>query len=489
MPRSSGQSVSTSSRASCGDVDPSPRQRYCTSRSAAAGLELGDLDRARDAFDSIRDKNIFSWTLLFTAFAQLGYLAEARAIFDAMPGKDVVAWTAMLAAYSQHGFVDHAKDLFDRIPGRRDTAAWNAMIAAYDQNCLFREAISTYRSMLQEGSRPNQTTIVSVLDACAGIGDLDQGIAVHDLCVIAGVDRESTVGAALVNMYGKCGQLVPARAILDKMYERDLLALTAMLTAYAHSGHPHDALKLFVTMDLEGIQSDHVAFVGALHACTSISAVATGKIIHEGLRFTAAANSPSVANSLVAFYGKCGYLEDARGIFDGISRKSCLTWNTMLGIYSNNGFFQLTLELYLEMSLDGVLPDEITFVILLSACSHGGMIRDGCYHFASIKEEFCQIPVKEHYMCVLDLLSRSGQLQEAEDFFLGSDIEVVRSSFLMDMKNTASCWTTLLSASKVHGDSERGKRAGHNAVLLDRFASRDASGVYMLLSDIYNARN
>eukprot|EP00249_Psilotum_nudum_P023602 c28935_g13_i2 orf=32-1021(-) len=171
-------------------------------------------------------------------------------------------------------------------------------------------------------------------------------------------------------------------------------------------------------------------------------------------------------------YGKCGSLDDARSAFDKIPERSIASWNAMIATYAQHGYGNDALRLFRLMQLEGVMPNKITFVSILSACSHSGLVDEGYRYFASMITDFGVVPTTDHCVCMIDLLGRAGRLDEAEEF-------VNRMSF----QPRAVGWMTLLGACKIHGDVELGKRAAEQVLDVEP----QNAAVYVALSNVYAA--
>ena len=322
-----------------------------------------------------------------------------------------------------------------------------------------------------EGELPNPYIFASLVSACASSAIPNVGKRIHARVVETSVESDVSVGNALVNMYEKCGSLVAARKVFDRMPERDTLSWTAIIAAYANRGDGKHTLQLFEGMIEKGIKPNEVTFVSILPACSKQAALTIGKRIHLFIADSGYETNSAVENALIDMYGKCGSLEASKCMFDKMEgRRDVVSWTTMIAVYAQHGQPKAALKLFDEMQKEKVPPDEVTFVSVLSACSHGGFVKEGCKWWLSMNHNHQITPIVDHYNCMLDLLGRVGKLSDAEDLLSEMPIEP-----------TFVSWMTLLSACKHLVDVERGERAAERAFRLD---PHDPAP-YVMLSNIY----
>ncbi len=280
------------------------------------------------------------------------------------------------------------------------------------------------------------------------------------------------MGSSLVDMYANCGSMENACRVFNKMHTRDLVTWNAMIFGHVKCGQGQKALELFQKLQQEGVQPGPVTFVGVPNACASVVALGNGRQVHEQTIESGCESDVFVGNSLVDMYAKCGSMEDACKVFNKMSSRDVISWNAILAGFAMHGHGNKALEHFKQMCEEGVVPNDVTFVCILSACSHAGLVDEGIqfYHFMT---QNCMISAKlKHYACMVDLLGRAGHLQEAEN--------VIK---MMPCKPNADVWRSLLGACRIHGNVEMGERAAQQALELD---PENVAG-YVLLSDIYTA--
>nr|KYP35789.1 hypothetical protein KK1_043161 [Cajanus cajan] len=357
--------------------------------------------------------------------------------------------------------------------------------------------------MLAHPVRPNAFTLSSLLKACT----LHPGRAVHSHAFKLGLASDLYVSTGLVDAYARGGDVVSAQKLFDTMPQKSLVSSTAMLTCYAkhgmlrearllfeemevkdvvcwnvmidgyaQHGYPNESLLLFRRMMGMKVRPNEITLVAVLSSCGQLGALESGKWVHSyvenngvGVRVNV-----RVGTALVDMYCKCGSLEDARKVFDVIEGKDVVAWNSMIMGYGIHGFSDEALRLFHEMCCVGVKlkPSDITFVAVLTACAHAGLVRKGWEVFDLMKDRYKMEPKIEHYGCMVNLLGRAGRVIEAYD--------LVRS---MEVEPDPVLWGTLLWACRVHNDVSLGEEIAEFLVSNDLASS----GTYVILSNMYAA--
>eukprot|EP01018_Ginkgo_biloba_P037964 Gb_20910 [translate_table: standard] len=472
--------------------------------------KCGNTADARSVFDKIHEPNVVSWNAMIAGYAQIEHGAEALEVFCQMQqagmkgdlftfssvlsacasikgleqGKqvhahviktglesDVCIGNALVTLYVKCGTTKNAYIVFEKIPNR-DMFSWNTMIAGYTQNGHGEEALKLFGQMQQAYQKPNEFTFPSVIRACTSLGALEQGKHFHANIIRIGFELDVFVGSALVDMYAKCGSIVEARKFFDKMPNKNTVSWNALATGYTHNGHVEDVLKHFWKMQQEGMQLDQVIFTTTLSACASLAAMELGKEIHSVIIKSAFETDVSVGNALISMYSECGSIDDASKVFNKLPSHNIVSWNAMLTGYAQHGHGKEALIMFEQMQQAGLKPDQFTFIAVLSACSHVGLVDEGRHYFDSMSQDYGIAPRVEHYTCMVDLLGRAGCLDEAEGFV-----------HRMPFEPPALIWRTLLGACRIHGNMELGKHAAEHILLLE---PKDAAA-YVLLSNIYAA--
>eukprot|EP01018_Ginkgo_biloba_P040139 Gb_11688 [translate_table: standard] len=380
--------------------------------------------------------------------------------------------TKLVGMYAMLGGMNYARLIFDRVY-KRDVFLWNVMIRGYSKNGPCEEALALYNRMQIAGVEPNSFTFPFVLAACAGLSDLKEGRKIHDHIVRDGFDSNIFVENSLVDMYGKCGSVETARQVFDKMCKRDLVSWNAIIVGYAQNEHANEALKLFNQMLLEKVTPDPFTMASVLQACAYLGVLPQGKWIHAYIiRSGIEVNDVFVVTSLLTMYAKCGNIETARQLFDKMSKRDVGAWNSMIAAYAIHGHGEAALALYAQMQQTGMKPNHITFIGVLSACSHAGLVDEGWRYFDCMSRVHCITPWVEHYACMVDLLGRAGHLHEAQ--------ELIKK---MTLKPDAGVWGALLGACRLHCNIELGERVAERLFELEP----ENPGWYVLLSNVYAA--
>uniref|UniRef100_A0ACD5VUA8 Uncharacterized protein n=1 Tax=Avena sativa TaxID=4498 RepID=A0ACD5VUA8_AVESA len=412
--------------------------------------------------------DVFVHTALVDFYAKNADMGSAVRVFEEMPVKDPIPINCLITGYSKSGDVDKARKLFDGM-SRRTSASWNSMIACYSHRGEFREALTLFDRMLGEGARPNAITITTVFSICAKSGDLDTGKRVRAL--IGEEELQNViVHTALMEMYVKCRAIEEARQEFDRMSRRDVVAWSTMIAGYAQNGRPHESIELFERMKATDCRPNEVTLVGVMSACAQLG---SDELVEQIGNYAESQRLPLTSylgSALIDMYTRCGHVDRARSVFDRMEQKGVITWNSMIRGLAMNGFAEDAIGLYEQMAEDGVQPNEITFVALLAACTHAGLIDQGMAFFEEMKAKHLVSPQVEHCACMVDLLCKSGRLWEAYKFICDMEVEP-----------NAVIWTTLLSACRVHADVELAKLAASKLLVMEP----DNSSIYVLLSNIY----
>ncbi|KAG9441852.1 hypothetical protein H6P81_017706 [Aristolochia fimbriata] len=386
--------------------------------------------------------------------------------------KNLLVGNALITMYSNCGVMDDASRVFHTVR-ERDLVTWNAMIGCYVENEEGHYAVKIFNQMRKAGIRPNYITLVNVLGACsARKALLDHGMPIHGFIISSGFEADDHVQNSVLTMYAKSGDLDSSNFIFSRLERKNIVAWNAIVAANAHQGHGEVAIKLFSEMQREGLELDQFSILGVLVASSSIGLLEEGQQLHSLIIKLGFEVDLLLTNSLMDMYGKCGKVEDVLTIFPYIGKRSRLSWNTLISMFARHGSFSKAREAFEEMVKMGIKPDYVTFVALLSACNHAGLVDAGLNYFYSMSSEFGILPRIEHCVCIVDLLGRSGRLLDAEKFI--SEMPVQPNDLV---------WRSLLAACKIHKNLDLGKRAAEELLMLHP----GDDSAYILLSNIYAA--
>eukprot|EP01018_Ginkgo_biloba_P002599 Gb_38503 [translate_table: standard] len=294
--------------------------------------KCGTIEKARELFDKMPQRNTVSWNTMVVGYAQNGRLDEALEFFQKTPKPDVVSWTAMIAGYTQKGRVVEAMKLFQQMP-ERDVVCWTVMIAGYAQNGHFVEALKLFRQMQQADVNPDSKTFGSVLSVCANLVALEQGMEIHEDIIRSGFESDLSVANALLDMYGKCGSVEKAREVFDKMQQWNAISWTTMIAGYAMHGCAKEALKFFDQMQYSGMNPDRVTLVCVLSACCHAGLVDEGRHYFDCMnQYYQITPSMEHYGCMVDLLGRAGRLDEAEDFINNMPIKPDATvWRSLLG--------------------------------------------------------------------------------------------------------------------------------------------------------------
>ncbi|KAG2617366.1 hypothetical protein PVAP13_3NG180335 [Panicum virgatum] len=439
---------------------------------------------------------------LMTMYAKCGDAAAARKVFDSMTIMDCISWNAMIAGhfendisfakemhglavkrgfatdvafcnsliqmYASLGMMGQARTVFSRMD-TRDAMSWTAMISGYEKNGFPDKALEVYALMEVNNVSPDDITIASALAACACLGRLDVGVKLHELAESTGFMSYIVVANALLEMYAKSKHIDKAIEVFKCMPEKDVVSWSSMIAGFCFNHRNFEALYYFRHM-LADVKPNSVTFIAALAACAATWALRSGKEIHAHVLRHGIESEGFLPNALIDLYVKCGQTGYAWAQFCAHGAKDVVSWNTLLAGFVAHGHGDTALSFFNQMVKTGECPDEVTFVALLCACSRGGMVSEGWELFHSMTEKYSIVPNLKHYACMVDLLSRVGQLEEAHNFINE-----------MPIAPDAAVWGALLNGCRIHRHVELGEVAAKYVLELEP----NDSGYHILLCDLY----
>lgn len=434
-------------------------------------------------------EDVFVGNAIVDMYAKCGLMDEANKVFVGMGVKDVVSWNAMVTGYSQIGRFEDALSLFEKMRREKielNVVTWSAAIAGYAQRGHGYEALDVFREMKLCGSEPNVVTLVSLLSGCASVGALCQGKETHCYAIkhILNLHKNDLgddlmVINGLVDMYAKCKSAKLAHKLFDSIdpTERNVVTWTVMIGGYAQHGEANEALELFSHM----LKQDNFIMPNAftiscvLMACAHLAALRLGRQIHAYvIRNHYESVMLFVSNCLIDMYAKSGDVDAAQLVFDNMNITNAVSWTSLMTGYGMHGRGEEALRVFDEMKTTGLPIDGVTFLVVLYACSHSGLVDRGTEYFYNMRKDFGVEPGIEHYACMVDLLGRSGRLNEA--------MNLIKE---MPMEPTPIVWLALLSACRTHTNVKLGEYAASRLLELES----ENDGSYTLLSNIYaNAR-
>ncbi|XP_060673649.1 pentatricopeptide repeat-containing protein At2g22410, mitochondrial-like [Ziziphus jujuba] len=291
--------------------------------------------------------------------------------------------------YSLCGLMEEARRVFNLLPVFvRDVVSWNSILSGYLQCERNADSLKVFVEMMEDGSVwPAQVTFVGVLTACARIGFLDLGWKIHGLVLGSGLELNVFLGSSLIDMYAKCGKMEDARKVFDGISNRNVVCWISMIVGYAQSDSFKEAIELFREMQLRGVEADAATVGSVVSACGNLGALSHGRWVHSYSERWGSLMSLSVKTSLIDMHSKCGDIERALQIFHELSNKDVISWTAVVTGLTLNGESRRALHLFSQMAMSrDVMPNEVTFLGVLSACSHGGFVELGFVYFNAMSQ-------------------------------------------------------------------------------------------------------
>lgn len=378
---------------------------------------------------------------------------------------DVFVCNSLISMFGKCDRIDVSRKVFDEMP-ERNVVTWSSMTGAYAQNGCFEEGLRLFKRMLDERISPNRVILLNVMACICRENDAD------DICRVVvdnGLEFDQSLQNAAMIMYARCGRMEMARRFFDRILNKDLVSWTSMIEAYAQADLSLEALELFRQMILQRVIPDYVTFLSVIRACSNLASFQQSRMVHGIIIRGCFNNRLALDTAVVDLYVKCGSLIYATKIFDRMLEKNVISWSTMISGYGMHGHGREALCLFDQMKAS-IKPDHITFVSVLSACSHAGLIDEGWETFNSMHRDFGVTPRPEHYACMVDLLGRAGKLNEAQRFIKK-----------MPMKPESGVWGALLGACRIHSNVEMAEMAAKSLFDLDA----ENPGRYVILANIY----
>ncbi|MBA0593182.1 pentatricopeptide repeat-containing protein At4g25270, chloroplastic [Gossypium raimondii] len=417
----------------------------------------------------IIDSEIFS-SLLETCY-QLKSIDHGIAIHRLVPQnllrKNTGISSKLLRLYATAGRMESAHQVFDQMSKRNEYAfPWNSLISGYAELGQYEDALALYFQMEEEGVEPDRFTFPRALKACAGIGSIHVGQAVHRDVVRKGFGNDLFVLNALIDMYAKCGDIVKARRVFDSIACKDNISWNSMLTGYIRQGLLAGALQVFRGMIQEGFEPDSVTISTILSSFCSLKTAAQihGWVLRRGIEW-----NTSVVNAMIVVYSNLGKLDGASWLFQRMPERDIVSWNSIISGHSKNPDALLYFE---QMVRSCTSPDSITFVAILSACAHLGLVKDGERLFWLMRKKYGIDPRMEHYACMINLYGRAGLIDEAFNMIVER----------MEFEAGPTVWGAMLYACSVHGNIQIGEIAGQKLFELEP----DNQHNFELLMKIYS---
>ncbi|KAL4571680.1 hypothetical protein LXL04_018443 [Taraxacum kok-saghyz] len=350
---------------------------------------------------------------------------------------------------------------------------WNTMIRGYAESESPKPAMDVHRNMRLSAVEPDTHTYPFLLKAIAKLISVKEGEKVHSIATKNGLGSLVFVQNGLVHMYAVCGRAESAHKLFEEMSDKNLVTWNSVINGYVLNGRPNETLTLYRDMIHEQVEPDGFTLVSLLTACAELGALALGKRVHVYMTKVGLSENPHAANALLDLYSKTGNIKDAQKVFDEMQEKTVVSWTTLIVGLAMNGFAAESINLFKTLETKKLTPTEITFVGVLYACSHCGLVDEGFTYFNRMTQQYKIAPKIEHHGCMVDLLGRSGRVQQAYDYILN-----------MPLQPNAIIWRTLLGSCTIHSLSDLAEIARSKLIQLEP----NHSGDYVLLSNLYASK-
>ncbi|KAH7549832.1 hypothetical protein JRO89_XS13G0088500 [Xanthoceras sorbifolium] len=365
--------------------------------------------------------------------------------------------------------MDYSLSIFHKV-NQPDSSAYNVMIRAFTLKQSPQEALILYKKMNENVIQPDHFTFTCTLKACSKLRALREGEQLHAQTVKSGFGSNDFINNTLIHMYANCGKIEVARKVFDGTSKSDVFAWNSMFAGHVRTRRCKEALDVFHDMQMASAEPNEVTFVSVLSSCAVLGALETGKWVHFYVKKKRMELTITLGTALMDFYAKCGLIDSAIEVFNKMPFKNVFSWTVIIQGLANNGHGKRALDFYYLMREKSIEPNEVTFMGVLSACSHVGMVHEGREFFVSMSKDFGIDPRMEHYGCMVDILGRAGLIEEAYQFIMN-----------MPIQPNAVIWRTLIASCRAHKDVEFGEESLKNLVQLEPMNSGD----YILLSNIY----
>ncbi|KAJ8773984.1 hypothetical protein K2173_009415 [Erythroxylum novogranatense] len=451
---------------------------------------------------------------LMGMYAKQGRMRDARILFDRMLVRSCISWNIMISSYAFNYDSRGALEIFKKMESEGlepNSVTWTSLMSSHARSGQHLQTIDFFRSMMMRKVSVNAEVVAVVLSVCTDLGAFENGKMIHGYAIKGGFEDYLFVKNALISVYGKCGAVNDAENLFMEMRNKNIVSWNSLITSYAEAGlcdkalgaflqlkrledcqmlgpnvvswsalisgfaahgRGEESLELFRQMQLANVMANSVTLSSVLSICAELAILNLGKEIHGHVIRASMDGNILVGNGLLNMYTKCGCLEEGHLVFEKIQNKDLISWNSMIMGYGMHGLGVNALRTFYQMTKSGNRPDVVTFVAVLSACSHAGLVTEGRKIFDQMIMEYKIETQMEHYACMVDLLGRSGLLEEA--------IKFVKN---MPMEPNVFVWSALLNSCRMHRNTEIAEETASHVLNLNI----ETTGSYMLLSNIYSA--
>ncbi|KAG9443095.1 hypothetical protein H6P81_018949 [Aristolochia fimbriata] len=475
-------------------------------------VKSGDIGIARALFDEMTDRDVISWSVMISGYAQNEKPNEAFRLFRQLcqsseVNPDGVAIVSILQACSYtenkdqgmlvHGLVisrgfhsdtfvgnslidlycncfdiDCAYKVFNEMP-HRNNVTWNSLISGLVHNERYEEALQLFNLMQRARFEADSVTLVSLLQVCRNLGKAVWCKCIHAIMLRMGLEMNILVLNSLLDGYSKCEKVDYARKLFQEIGQRNLISWSIMIKGLAQCGMPDEAMALFIEMILSEVKPSSVTMLGLIEACSVSAAVERSSWTHAKVIKTGLLDDVTIGTAILDMYGKCGDINSSRIAFKEMNEKNVVSWSAIIAACGINGQAQEAVSLFKEMISSGIHPNKVTVLSVLSACSHGGLVEEGWSIFNEMIQDHGFEPDSEHYSCMVDMLGRAKKLECGAELI---------NKMPKGLNPGASVWGAFLSACRNYGNSELGQEAAMHVMELEP----SSSAGYLLTSSMYS---
>ncbi|CAF2128831.1 pentatricopeptide repeat-containing protein At2g04860-like [Brassica napus] len=463
-----------------------------------------ELDSAEVLFTEMKDKSTVSWNTMIGAYSQSGLQEKAITVFKDMfersveispvtvinllsahvshePLHSLVVKTGMVndnsvitslvCAYSRCGCLDSAERLYAS-SAQDSIVGLTSIVSSYAEEGDMDIAVAYFSKMRHLCMRIDAVALVGILHGCTNSSHIEIGTSLHGYAIQSGLCTQTLVVNGLITMYSKFDDIETVLFLFETLHETPLISWNSVISGCVQSGRASTAFEIFHQMSLSDghVLPDAITIASLLAGCSQLSCLHLGKTLHGYILRNSFGNEKFVCTALIDMYAKCGNAELSERVFKTIEAPCTATWNSMISGYSLSGLQSRALSCYSEMREQGMRPDKITFLGVLSACTHGGLVDEGRVYFREMIKEFGMSPSLQHYALMVGLLGRGCLFSEALSLI-----------WEMDMKADSAVWGALLSACIVNREIGIGEYVAKKMFMLDY----RNGGLYVLMSNLY----
>ncbi|XP_055829316.1 pentatricopeptide repeat-containing protein At4g39952, mitochondrial [Solanum dulcamara] len=471
--------------------------------------KCGSVEETCRSFCEVDEKDLFSWTRIIAVYAKYECIGECVDMFLKMQAsgisldgmviscvlsglgnammiseaktfhgfilrrnynEDHMVGNALLAMYCKLKLLSLAEKIFNGVNGQ-NTEAWNVMAIGYWKAGLEAKCINLFREMQYLGIEYDINSLISVISSCSWLEKFHLGKSLHCHIIKNLMIGNVSVANSLIDMYGRSMNLTLSWRVFCMMTDKDVVTWNTMMTSYSSCGKIVEAFGLFDEMRAESYKPNIATLVILLSASSQVSSLEKGEKVHQYIKEVGFGKNTLLDTALTDMYAKCGQLTKSREIFDSMEKKDIVSWNVLISGYAMYGEANYAIEMFKKMEQTEIKPNELTFLAVLSACTHAGLVEEGKFIFSRMKD-YSLMPTLKHYSCMVDLLGRSGNLDDAETLVLS-----------MPIAPDAAIWGSLLSSCKLHSQVEKGIRIAKHAIESDP----ENDGYYIAISDLYSS--